>query len=625
MSANTGKIKISIEVDGKTGVKTVRQLGDESKKAGEKGAKAFKKSKKSLGDYNKSADAATMITGKLAGAFAGLSATAALGGVVMLLKAGVLSLAEWERKLLRTEALIRATGNAAGLGAGELSDFAKQMDLATLGNRDEIMSAINVMQTFRSVTGDTFKRSIQLSQDLAEVLGTGLRSQAVQLGKALQDPVQGLTALQRVGVVFTAQQKEQIKTLVENNRQLEAQAKILDEIERQVGGAAQGAAGGLAGKMDTLSYQWTRFGEVLAEAGPVVRLTAAAIGYLSGSLDELSNSLEGSTVKESIAYEIAELESLLKLYEMTGGGTRINVDETRARIEALRQHQFRNIDMRDRRGDGPPPPPDDNASGSRTFLGAPGVERAMIEQAQALRQLKERLELQKALENAVADTYDIDAGVETFAEQMEAMSAELQAMTEETEIQAEKHASKMEDAFTGWAASYSRTLNDMLWESEITFDGILESFGRMLTQMAIQSAMTDMAGALSGSGGLIANWIGMATYQSPGTTLSTGAVVNPSGAVWNFGGGGYLGEDVVGIGRRTGQSYNLHADEYVLPADNLQGGAAPQVTINFENRSGVDLTPDIRIMQPSPGTIIASAVLRRKMTSRKWRQGMGVR
>ena len=59
----------------------------------------------------------------------------------------------------------------------------------------------------------------------------------------------------------------------------------------------------------------------------------------------------------------------------------------------------------------------------------------------------------------------------------------------------------MGQAFAGWANSYTSSLNDMLWSSELTFDGILESFGRMLTEMLLQSATKDILGGLLGTGG----------------------------------------------------------------------------------------------------------------------------
>jgi hypothetical protein len=67
-------------------------------------------------------------------------------------------------------------------------------------------------------------------------------SNAVQLGKALQDPIKGITALAKSGVTFTEQEKEKIQTLVESNKMLEAQDMVLKAIETQVGGTAEATA-----------------------------------------------------------------------------------------------------------------------------------------------------------------------------------------------------------------------------------------------------------------------------------------------------------------------------------------------------------------------------------------------
>jgi phage-related protein len=67
-------------------------------------------------------------------------------------------------------------------------------------------------------------------------------SNAVQLGKALNDPIKGITALTRSGITFTAQEKKLIKTLVESGKTLEAQDMILAAIEKQVGGTAEATA-----------------------------------------------------------------------------------------------------------------------------------------------------------------------------------------------------------------------------------------------------------------------------------------------------------------------------------------------------------------------------------------------
>lgn len=90
--------------------------------------------------------------------------------------------------------------------------------------------------------GGAFDRATQAAVDMAAA-GFGEASQnAVQLGKALNDPIKGITALSRSGITFTEAEKERIKTLVESNRIGEAQAMILEAIEKQVGGTAEATA-----------------------------------------------------------------------------------------------------------------------------------------------------------------------------------------------------------------------------------------------------------------------------------------------------------------------------------------------------------------------------------------------
>jgi hypothetical protein len=72
------------------------------------------------------------------------------------------------------------------------------------------------------------------------------------LGKALENPIKGVTALAKAGTTFTEQQREQIKVLVESGNLLAAQELILTEVESQYGGAAEAAA--LSSQKITLAF-----------------------------------------------------------------------------------------------------------------------------------------------------------------------------------------------------------------------------------------------------------------------------------------------------------------------------------------------------------------------------------
>ena len=193
---------------------------------------------------------------------------AAVSATTFAVYEAVSAFSELERLNLRTEALLRSTGSAAGLTSDELNEMAMRVGDATLASANQVRKAQGIMLTFRTVQEESFTRSIELSQDLAEVMGTDITQAALQLGKALEEPTIGLTALRRSGVSFTEAEREMIKEMAETNRIAEAQIFILDKLEQQIGGAGEGAGGGVAGAADLLKENWTEMLETLGNAGP---------------------------------------------------------------------------------------------------------------------------------------------------------------------------------------------------------------------------------------------------------------------------------------------------------------------------------------------------------------------
>jgi hypothetical protein len=100
----------------------------------------------------------------------------------------------------------------------------------------------SVLLTFPSVTKQTFGSASQAIFDMSTRLKTDLNSTAIQVGKALQDPIKGITALRRVGVNFNEAQTEMIKRMVAGGQAAKAQAFILKELQTEFGGSAAAAA-----------------------------------------------------------------------------------------------------------------------------------------------------------------------------------------------------------------------------------------------------------------------------------------------------------------------------------------------------------------------------------------------
>lgn len=127
---------------------------------------------------------------------------------------------------------------------GRLKAFADQQ-MMVIGQDDELIKSTQAkLLTFKNLAttadeaGGAFDRATIAAFDMAAAGFGSAETNAVQLGKALQDPIKGITALARSGITFTAQEKEKIATLVESNKMLEAQDLILQAIENQVGGTA---------------------------------------------------------------------------------------------------------------------------------------------------------------------------------------------------------------------------------------------------------------------------------------------------------------------------------------------------------------------------------------------------
>lgn len=182
------------------------------------------------------------------GVNAAIDGFAALGRSIV---DGVGDAREAARLMASTEQTIKTMGNAAGRSAQDVVDLATALSDASgksLFGDDQIQQASNLLLTFGNIKGETFDLATALTVDLAQALGGAPADQAMMLGKALNDPVKGLTALGRAGLTFSEEQKAVIEAMVETGDIAGAQAIIIEELNRQVGGqaaAAAEAAGGI--------------------------------------------------------------------------------------------------------------------------------------------------------------------------------------------------------------------------------------------------------------------------------------------------------------------------------------------------------------------------------------------
>ncbi|OHC75187.1 MAG: hypothetical protein A3G18_09780 [Rhodospirillales bacterium RIFCSPLOWO2_12_FULL_58_28] len=311
-------IRLAVK-DGDVVRRTLAQLGEDGSRALARIEQAAKPASKGLLAINEVTSAARVhlegFAGNLGGVGSamlrlgpiGLAAGAAFGGLFMALGKGLHEMETAQQSLLRLEAVLKATGQASGLTGRELNDLADAMEASTMATAEGVMDASSVLATFRSVSGDTFVRAIKGAQDLSAVFGQDLRSSAVQLGKALEDPVEGITALKRVGVTFTTSQREMIAAMVEAGNVAGAQALILETLERQVGGAGKAEARGLSGATHYLTSAWGNLLEELAKTPVVGGVVETTLRGIAISLNGLRDMFKGPDISQQVAVKVREL------------------------------------------------------------------------------------------------------------------------------------------------------------------------------------------------------------------------------------------------------------------------------------------------------------------------------
>ena len=260
------------------------------------------KGRKEIEQTTQAANKNEQATGKMAAGFNKAAMAAAALGAAAVVAVGSLAFRgaireaeQLERNMLRTNAIITATGGAAGKTAKQLHEQARALALTTLASTEGVMKAQQTLLTFRNIRGQVFDDAIKGAMDLAAAMGTDLNSATLQLAKALEDPVKGMSALTRSGTVFTDAQKEMVKGMVAVGDTAKAQQFILGELAAQYGGVAAREAAGFAGAQDTLAQKTQEFLLALNDMLGLTKIVQGAFTAMADLLQAITDKMVGLT------------------------------------------------------------------------------------------------------------------------------------------------------------------------------------------------------------------------------------------------------------------------------------------------------------------------------------------
>jgi len=312
--------KISIVIDAKDDASTaIEKISKSMKEASRSG----KQLDESLDKTSKSQDKAKKSADGLSRSFKGmLPALGLAGGVSAMFMIGRNATQAWEKQqaaVANMEAGLKATGHQAGLTSNQLQKMASNLQSTGIfGDEDILQNLTTQLLTFGNISGDVFDRAQRASLDVtAKLKGVNasagdIQSTAIMMGKALDDPIKGLSAMSRVGISFSAEQRKMVEELVSANDTFGAQSVILEAIEQQYGGTNEALAKTTAG-MERAAQN--KLGDAMEKLGRNLQPVKIGLIDVTTALADMANAFfesEDEGIARQMDYLVKKTEELVE-------------------------------------------------------------------------------------------------------------------------------------------------------------------------------------------------------------------------------------------------------------------------------------------------------------------------
>ncbi|MDF0731015.1 phage tail tape measure C-terminal domain-containing protein [Pseudomonas entomophila] len=208
--------------------------------------RSARKSSKEMVDAAKEASAAwSALAGAAAGVVGAFSVASIFGRFLTETRNA-------EQEQAQLGAVLRSTGESAGFNRDQLNEMAGALEKATTFSGGDINQAQTTLLAFTGIVGNQFNRALQAAADMAARTGMSVKDAAETIGRALDVPSKGLTALSKQGFRFTEDQKKMALAMESTGNVAGAQGIILQSLEESYGGAAAAARDTFGGAMEAL-------------------------------------------------------------------------------------------------------------------------------------------------------------------------------------------------------------------------------------------------------------------------------------------------------------------------------------------------------------------------------------
>jgi len=284
------------------------------------------------------------------GTIAAVGVGAAFVGLAATLKVGFDELQEGQKVAAQTGAVLKSTGGIANVTAGEVGRLAGSLSRLTGIDDELIQTGENLLLTFKNVRNevgagnDVFNQATKAALDLS-VAGFGsVETTAKQMGKALNDPVKGMTALGRAGVTFSEEQKKAIEQMVKSNDLLGAQKLILGEVESQVGGSAKAFGETLPGQLAKARIAFEEIAGRIAET--LLPYLTRLLDWVNANMPTIQRVIQTTldAVVAAIEFLVPVIGKLIDWFRRLAEAARRHWGEVRAAAEEVMLWYERNLE-----------------------------------------------------------------------------------------------------------------------------------------------------------------------------------------------------------------------------------------------------------------------------------------
>lgn len=263
---------------------------------------------------------------------AGLAAAAALGLVGGALVTGAAALEKEEQGFRRLNAVLTATGSAAGVTAADIRALAEEVETSTLASGEAVTEAATRLAAFGGAGAAAFGDVVKRAQDMAAVFGGDVKANTEALAQALAKIDQGeVSSLRRSFGFLGAAALDAVEALAKTGATADAQQRFMLALQERVGGAGAAERGNtLTGAVKGLDKAWDdllkTWGRATNAAAPLI----AVINALRGATDFAAERAAPRSPLDDLSQVDRDIERL---------GNARNPAANRAQIEALQRRR----------------------------------------------------------------------------------------------------------------------------------------------------------------------------------------------------------------------------------------------------------------------------------------------